>query len=304
LGNHDVDRGAATDELSAVTYRRHFGPAWYSFELGEIHCVALDTVFWYGSSYIGYLTQDQLDWLRRDLALVEPGRTVAAFMHIPPYNLRQERFTGVRSTNTIHITNRQALYDLLAPYRAYILCGHMHECEFLKDGGANIHILGAACGAWWTGPVCVDGAPRGYAVYETRGAELRWRYVDSTAADDRQLRLYPPGAVAAFPAELAANVWAADNAWKIDWYENGVRRGPMVRRRSEDPLAAGLYRGEALPARRTWVEPVTTDHMYFARPAADAREIVVEATDPWGRVSTERLVLADSQVATPAGPSR
>jgi hypothetical protein len=292
LGNHDVDLDAATDELSTASFRRHFGPAWYSFELGEIHCVVLDSVFWHGRSYIGYLTQDHLDWLSRDLALVEAGRTVVLFTHIPPYNSRQERFTGTRSSTTIHLTNRQALYRLLEPYRATVVCGHMHECEYLRDGGVDIHILGAACGAWWTGSVCIDGTPPGYAVYEARGADLRWRYVDGTSSEDRQIRIYPPGMMAQFPGELAANVWGADDAWRITWYENGSRRGVMTRRRAVDPLALGLYEGPQKPARRTWVEPVATDHLYFARPSAAAREITVEATDRWGGVHTARLELA------------
>jgi hypothetical protein len=66
----------------------------------------------------------------------------------------------------------------------------------------------------------------------------------------------------------------------------------MNRRRAADPLAHGLYEGPKKPARRTWVEPVTTDHLYFARPSAAAREITVEATDRWGGVHTARLDMA------------
>jgi len=63
----------------------------------------------------------------------------------------------------------------------------------------------------------------------------------------------------------------------------------MVRRPSHDPRAVLEQRGPDLPARRKWVEPVRTAHMFFAPVGPDTREITVEATDPWGRVARETL---------------
>ena len=51
----------------------------------------LDNVFWHGKGYIGYLTDDQLNWLTQDLALIESGRTVVVFNHIPNYTTRHQR---------------------------------------------------------------------------------------------------------------------------------------------------------------------------------------------------------------------
>jgi len=290
LGNHDVEVATRTDELSATVFRKRFGPTYYSFERGEIHYVVLDDVFWYGD-YVGYIDQEQLDWLHADLSLVEPGRTVVVFAHIPVYCRFHERQGRPDAHAKAVVSNRDLLYAILEPYRSYILCGHMHETEFLEDGGSEIHVCGAACGAWWSGPICRDGTPKGYMVYEAAGGDLRWRYQSTGMPPRHQMRLYRPGAEKEAPELLIANVWGADDRWKIRWIEDGVPRGPMKRRRGLDPLSVNLHSGEDLPAKHGWVEPVMTDHLYAARPSPGAKEIFVEAEDPWGEVYREKLII-------------
>ncbi|MEJ2548603.1 MAG: metallophosphoesterase N-terminal domain-containing protein, partial [Gemmatimonadota bacterium] len=55
IGNHDLDFEARSDEASANTFSRHFGPTYYSFERGSVHYVVLDDVFWHGAGYLGYI---------------------------------------------------------------------------------------------------------------------------------------------------------------------------------------------------------------------------------------------------------
>ncbi len=288
LGNHDVDIASRTDERSTRTFERYFGPTYYSFNRGEIHYIVLDDIFWFGG-YIGYLDQVQLDWLRADLSLVEGGGTVVVFMHIPPFtehHLRQGRREPLRTTVVV---NRELLYRLLEPFKAYVVCGHMHEIEYLRDGGVEIHICGALSGAWWSDSICYDGTPNGYGVYRVDGSDITWRY-QSTGKDARhQMRLYPPGSVPGSPAEFAANVWGADSTWEVVWYEGGMRKGKMKRHLCIDPLARRLYEGPDLPRKHPWVDPVRTGHFFTARPSASGREVVVEAVDRWGHVYSERL---------------
>jgi hypothetical protein len=286
LGNHDVDVLARTDETSAEAFLRHFGPANYSFNVGEVHYVVLDDVLWIGDGYIGYLSQAQLDWLRADLSFVEQGRTVIAFMHIPSYCTQHVRVDRKRPERNLVVVNREALNRILEPYRAHVVVGHMHESEHLTDGGVHVHVCGAVCGAWWTGPICGDGTPKGYGVYEVNGSDIRWRYKSTGLPPDHQVVVYPAGSDPAAPEEVVANVWDYDPSWKVVWYEDGERKGAMEMRRGKDPLAVRLYTGDGLPARHTWVEPYITDHLFRARPSAGAKKILVEATDRWGRVAT------------------
>jgi hypothetical protein len=289
VGNHDLDQESGIDEGSTRTFSRHFGPRYYSFDRGAVHYVILDDVFWHGAGYLGYLGSDQLRWLEGDLAHVETGRPVIVACHIPVLGGRHVRLENPHPAPGISVANRDLLYRLLEPYQAHVLTGHTHESEHVFEGGVHEHVNGAVCGAWWSGPICGDGTPNGYSVYEIRGEAVTWRYKSTGFPLSHQLRAYPVGADAAAPDDIVANVWGWDPEWTVFWYEDGERRGEMDRRVGTDPLSEALHRGEDRPPRRTWVDPFTIDHLFYAPVSPGAREIRVEATDRFGRVYTARV---------------
>lgn len=282
VGNHDMNFDGAVDEASTVTFRQRFGPEYYSFDRGAVHYVVLDNVFWHGGGYMGYLDGTQLHWLEQDLARVAAGKTVVVFNHIPNLCTQYVRNGQGSPGISVSVTNREAFYRLLGPFNAHIISGHTHEQEHVFEHGTHEHVLGAACGAWWSGPICHDGAPSGYSVFEAKGDELQWRYKSTGFADDHQLRVYARGADPMAPNEIVANVWDWDPEWNVVWYENGERKGLMSRRTGLDPLSIELHRGPDLPPRRTWVEPIRTNHMFYA-PVAEGATIRVEAIDRFGR---------------------
>jgi hypothetical protein len=286
VGNHDLDLDAATDPASTETFQRYFGPTRYSFDRGAVHYVVLDDVFWHGQGYIGYVDRESLEWLASDLAHVEEGRTVVVFLHIPVLPTQHLRTGQSAPGLSVSVANRAALYRILEPYTAHVLSGHTHESEHHRHGGLHEHVNGAVCGAWWSGDICHDGTPNGYGVYEVRGEEIRWRYKATGHGADHQLRVYPAGTDPTAPNEIVANVWFADEDWSVVWYEGGARRGAMARRVGLDPLTVALHEGPELPPHRPWVEPMPTGHLYFAPAPARERAVVVEATDPFGRVFT------------------
>ncbi|MEJ2080611.1 MAG: calcineurin-like phosphoesterase family protein [Acidobacteriota bacterium] len=282
VGNHDVNQDVWVDFYANQTFEHHFGPSNYSFERGAVHYVVLDDVFWHGDGYIGYLTDAQLAWLAADLGYVEPGRTVIVFLHIPLFNTGFRRAGSARPSPESMVLNRDALYELLAPDRVHVLSGHTHENEHVFEGGVHEQVHGTVCGAWWTGPVCSDGTPCGYGVYDVRGEEIRWRYKSTGRDLTEQMRIYPWGADPSAPDEIVANVWNWDPQWEVTWYEDGRLKGPMVRRRGYDPLAVKLYSGERLPVKRPWVDPRPTDHLFYAPAHRRATEVRVDAKDRFG----------------------
>jgi len=284
IGNHDMDYTASGDAQASDTFSRHFGPRYYSFNRGAVHYVALDDVFWHGSGYIGYLDDEQLTWLAGDLAGIEPGRTVIVLLHIPVLGSGHVR-AGRRSPEVgMAVMNRAALYRLLEPYRAHVLAGHTHESEHGFTQGVHEHVSGTVCGAWWSGPICGDGTPSGYSVYEIDGESVSWYYQATGQEATHQLRVYPRGADPAAPDEIVANVWNWDPEWTVVWYEGGERRGAMAQRRGRDPLSVKLHAGPDLPPRRPWVEPYVTDHLFYAPVPADARAVRVQVVDRFSRV--------------------
>lgn len=284
VGNHDLNQEAGTDPGSTRTFTGRFGPRYYSFDRGAVHYVILDDVFWHGEGYLGYLGSDQLRWLENDLGLVEPGRPVIVACHIPVMGGSHRRMGRTHPDPGMAVANRRLLYHLLEPSQAHILTGHTHESEHVVEAGTHEHVNGAVCGAWWSGPICADGTPNGYSVYEIRGEEVTWRYKSTGHDFAHQLRMYERGADPSAPEEIVANVWDWDPAWTVVWYEDGEPRGQMAQRVGTDPLSEALHRGEDRPVRRTWVDPYPVEHLFYAATSPDAGEIRVEATDRFGRV--------------------
>jgi C terminal of Calcineurin-like phosphoesterase/N terminal of Calcineurin-like phosphoesterase/Calcineurin-like phosphoesterase len=290
IGNHDMDLEARSDDQSANTFKQTFGPTYYSFNRGDIHYVVLDDVFFIGAAkkYIGYITENQLQWLEQDLAQVKPGSTVVVNLHIPTFTGASRRANKEEEPGGV-VANRKHLYKLLEPFKVHIMSGHTHFNDNWEEGDIMEHNHGTVCGAWWTGPICGDGTPAGYGVYEVDGSDIKWYYKSTGLAREKQVRAYPKGHIKELPDEISANVWNWDSKWKVEWYEDGVLKANMERRVAYDPWAVELYAGPLLPKKHKFVEPTLTDHMFFAKPSPDAKKITVKATDRFGNVYEETI---------------
>jgi len=291
VGNHDIDMNNKSDALSTITFQKHFGPAYYSFNRGEIHYVIMDDVFWTGDGYIGYIPQYQLDWLKADLSFVEKGRRVVVCTHIPIYNKQHERHDVEKPRQNVVVLNREALYKILEPYKVLMISGHMHESEYLTDHGFDIHVCGAVCGAWWTGNICHEGTPSGYTIYSADGSDLSWQYKGVGKDISDQINLFKASDDSSIPNHVIANVWAYNPEWEVIWFEDGIKKGEMKRWLGKDPVSVKLMEGDDIPKKHPWIEPLYSDHLFIAEPSAEVKEIIVEATDNWGRKYSKRLKL-------------
>lgn len=292
VGNHDLNMDATTDEASTATFCERFGPRYYSFDRGFVHYIVLDDVFWHSQGYFGYIDDLQWEWLTQDLSYIEPGRPVVVFAHIPGMSTRRLRLGESKPDISHSITNRERLYRILEPYNAHLISGHTHENEHVFEGGIHEHIHGAVCGAWWSGPICYDGTPNGYGVYEITGERVRWRYKSTGYDQDYQMRVYPRGADPSAPTEIVANIWDADPSWEVRWFEDGIQKGQMSRRTGRDPLSIELHTGTALPERRPWVEPVLHNHLFYAPVSPGTKEVRVVATDRFDRTYATAVELS------------
>ena len=262
MGNHDntffgskqpiyADERSSTFELAAQrAHEDMFGPINYSFNRGDTHIIGMrDIVYTVNntpSSYEEGFLDEQLEWLKQDLALVPKDKNVVLCVHIPLNN---------RTTNHI-----QEVLALLNTYKeAHIMSGHTHvinlsyEHKNLGTGYDNVfeHNVGAVCGAWWTSNMCGDGSPCGFGVFIGEGNTFSdWYYTGyhkGMNSRSHQMRLYRGNAVtgAAISGDntygtkgyyafnfaediLLANVYFADSKWTIKVYEDGVYSGNMT----------------------------------------------------------------------------
>lgn len=282
VGNHDLD--VSKDEFRGTTrtFTRHFGPNWYSFNRGAVHYVVLNNVLWHGTDYTGHFVQEQLDWLAADLAVIERGSPVIVFTHIPLTSTTLTRNPFYKDA-PMTTTNPDALWSLLSPFRAQLITGHTHEMEHQDHGArAHEHNVATACGAWWTGPICADGSPSGFAVYDIKGEELRWRYQATGRPASERLRVYPAGSDPSRPNAVIANVWDWDPRATVTWYSGADRRGAMKQGLGRDPLAIVLQEGPTIPTKHPWAEPLATDHLFSVEPRPGDGPISVEVVDRFG----------------------
>lgn len=290
IGNHDMDYNKRSDERSTRSYYSHFGPAYYSYNVGKVHYITLKSVFYYGDSYqyMGYLDENQLRWLEHDLAQVAKGSTVVVTMHIPStYGDSPRGEYGSRMRNSV--MNKHELYRILAPYNVHIMAGHSHN-QWNMVIAPNIleHMHAAASGAWWQGEVATDGTPKGYTVYEVSGDSLTWYFKGVNASREEQLKVYPAGADTLHPGHIIANVYNYDPLWKVWWYENDQRMGEMERYWGVDPLAGQLYQ-PGKNKKHSWLSAGPTYHLFRAKVKDPKAVVSIVVQDRFGNTYKKTL---------------
>ena len=289
IGNHDMTNYGRSFETSMWDYESFFGPAWYSFNVGKVHYVMLNNNFFIGRDwyYIGYITERQLRWLEKDLSYVPAGSTVVVGMHIPTTLSKDDRDRWIFEKMLDDTANKKGLYSMLRPYNTLILSGHMHTADYeqISENLAEINIAGL-CGAWWCGEVCIDGSPAGFKVFDMDGSDIEWIYKGCGHPLDYQMKVYTD--LADYPGEIIANVWDYDPAWKVEYFEDGVKVCDMERFKAQDPLAKELYKDPS-SLKRTWVYAAPTDNMFRAKISETAKTQEIRVTDRFGRTYTKKI---------------
>ena len=271
LGNHDMDYRQGGDETSDKTFKEFFGPTYYSFNRGKAHYVVLDDVRYLGvdRKYDGYITEEQLAWLAKDLQYVDKNALLIVNLHIPMHN-------GVQ--------NNADFYKVLAGFKnVHVMSGHTHyNVNNVQESGVFEHNHGAVCGAWWTGNICSDGTPRGYGVYTVEGNALEWFYKPTGLPKDHQMTLYVDKLTDQY--RLLANIWNWDPQWKIEYSLDGKHMGTLAQQTGADPEAIRLN-GLGKPSKgRAFTKPTQTEHLFMAHFKPGVKKVTVTATDRFGKV--------------------
>jgi hypothetical protein len=213
-GNHELNLLAPNDEYSLETFKRIFGPPYYSFDVGLVHFVVLDNIEYKGEGdtsdpanlrgnggYVGRIGKRQLRWLERDLARVPEDRLVFVAMHAP----LKAFGTDHEASNT---ADRKKLFALLEGRpNLYTVAGHTHTTEhhyfgeadgFDGPGELHHHVLATVSGSWWSGPIDDrgiavadqrDGTPNGYHVLEIDGTDASVRFKAARFPERHQMRV-------------------------------------------------------------------------------------------------------------------
>ncbi|MBX3416608.1 MAG: calcineurin-like phosphoesterase family protein [Pirellulaceae bacterium] len=173
VGNHDLNFDSRDNRFSTETYRRVYGPTYFSFDWGPVHFLILNNVEWTGAnpdepgsrgSYRGFFGERQLEFVANDLAHVPEDRLVVLSMHIPLH-------PGGDVGPSVSTVDREGLFRLIESRRHTLSFsahlhwhGHVLMGEELGWRGALPHhhvITGTLCGSWFRGAPGIDGVPHG-----------------------------------------------------------------------------------------------------------------------------------------------
>jgi hypothetical protein len=300
-GNHDKDAIDWTGE----SYSKIFGPRWYSYNIGDVHIVSMDNIHTFSAKETGAkltkigFSDEQLEWLRRDLSFVPKERKVIMFYHAPERDASS------------HINHDEVL-SLVSEYRDPVaMSGHTHYNQFFDTNGYGIdeYILATSCGYFWRSECQGDGVPNGYTVFEIDGTNITNAYFKGTGQPrDFQIRLYRGdakfgGSRATYEYGLGRNAIVANvffggmgGDWKIEMLEDGKLSGEMEKMESSIPdyWAYGYHTGILS---HSFTSAMASNHHQYSYTLKNPRaKVLVKATDPWGNVYTQERIWSPSDL--------
>lgn len=345
IGNHDNDgaipAGDNTDFLSSWSFRKYMAPNYYSYNLGKIHFVVMDDIYYTNTpedgvtypvssgimgsrDYSGRFTDYQLEWLKKDVALVDPETPIIVCVHIPVWNLNKSNVT------TTNLSNTNTMAGILKNFKkVHIVSGHTHyNYHAHPTAYPNMHEnnIAAICAIWWwTGKItgvhnCSDGTPGGYELFEFDGTDIKWQYHSMEDKSNPQFRAIDMNSVIEFyktdPTikEILAdgnlpnarvnfnstawvntvliNVFNYDTDWKISVREGNT---PLTVSQvwTEDPYHTLAYDVPYYALYKTYGKESQTRtwnrHSFLVRATTATRPITITVTDPFGNVYTETV---------------
>lgn len=225
IGNHDIDYTPDNNTDARGVYYKTYGPTYYSFSWGPAHFIVLDDIRLiidgdrhYRKTGFG---DNQLNFLRSELARIDKDQLTILMMHIPPLK------TQIWEDNA----ELKVFYELLANRpNILLLSGHKHSYfhHFIstKDGFAGdqpLHLIGigAVCGYLRHGTVddyglpntmMGDGTPNGYAFLHINGNKYKLRWKAARRSTDFQMHIYAPESVTTdetLQTKITVNIFSA-----------------------------------------------------------------------------------------------
>lgn len=213
IGNHDHDNCKntnggvsytdATQHLARKSFCEHVGPAYYSFNLGSEHYIALDDVvtFRSESDYTYALDTKQLAWLRKDIAAIDKSKIkgIVLLVHVPIFS-HSGVYTIFSNSETPeqNIISTQEFINIFQEYPLTIMAGHSHVdrtfqwTNKMSSGKKLIEYLHPSlAGAAWFTDSCCEGTPGSFVAYNfSNGNPTNREYVPYGKNEGLTCRIY------------------------------------------------------------------------------------------------------------------
>ncbi len=287
IGNHDLDYDAGGNRHARDTYKRHYGPTYYSFEYGDTVFVAFDNIDYQGigengvPKYRGLIGEQQLRWFENLLQEIPEDRLIVLAMHIP-------LFVWDGQMAVANTEDREQLLALLQGRKALVLAGHIHmvyhyllgeEVGWSDTDPLHQVIASTLSGSWWMGPedergipisTQRDGVPNGFHLFRFAEGSYTERYQGLNASPEFQIRIEVPEGLIDLqdpdrPLQdwIIANVFSGAADHRVVVSVNGEVEVEMERFTDSSPYFVELLQrfpssfgpSQALPTNHLWRSP-------------------------------------------------
>ena len=183
LGNHDLfaiyaESPETSDhpDYKYGMFERYIGKTYYSFDHKGWHFIVLNSLdVTENKRYTGVFGEEELKWLKNDLAKVDTLTPVVLTTHLPMITSRAQ----VKGSNGRgNVSNSAEIFQMLENYKSVlILQGHIHWKEYgvIND---RIHYItgGSIAGNGWKGRR--HNTKEGFVLVHVNGDDFTWEYVD------------------------------------------------------------------------------------------------------------------------------
>lgn len=331
MGNHDNDPYYNDDFFAEAAWIKVNVPVYYSMNIGGVHYVVLDDIQYLNDggkqgtvgkrNYNEKVISEEMDWLKKDLALVSKTTPLVICMHAPLYDTPQVKDN--EQQDRYELDNAAELAAAVKDFKdVQILTGHKHlNYNIFNKDNISEHNTGAICATWWwTGKlsgnnICCDGTPGGYGVYTWDNDQLKWYYKSEGYDKDYQFRAYdlnttyidPQAYAPAYASDLSAyshgytaprkdnevliNVWNYDPSWKVEVTENGKALA-VSRIEGWDPLHILSYDAPRIKAggkSKVTFPTEKTAHLFLCKASSATSTLTITVTDHFGNKHTQTM---------------
>lgn len=296
MGNHDNDGATPggkedTDFRASWSFRANMAPNYYSYNLGQVHFVVLDDIFYLNTgspsgtanvgsrNYKGYIPDYELEWLRKDLENVDVNTPLVIGMHIPVWMRHTSVLDSCYAYTTYTEIGANSAIDLAEVVKDYkdvrLISGHTHYNYHAHPSAyPNIHEnnIAAICAIWWNSGYktgwhnCRDGVPGGYEMFHIKGKDIKYKYHSIEHNGNAQFHVLDMNGVKSYFNEKMSGFLAKYSATNFGtWKDNMLLIN--VFNLDNDWKVEVVENGKTLAAQRTYVEDpyhmLTYDIPYF-----------------------------------------
>ncbi len=169
-------------------YERYFGKSYYSFDHKGWHFIVLNSIDERNQRYIGIINEEEMEWLKQDIAGLDPETPIAIALHIPLISVQTQIYPRKPITevpNDKWVSNRNEVLDLFKELNLkLVLQGHMHWIEDINVQGKTRFITGGSVAgrpSWRRMDERGDGIyynQEGFMQFHINGEEINWEYID------------------------------------------------------------------------------------------------------------------------------